>query len=208
MPKMTLELAQAVAIGPFNPHIITPSWLSRWKVCQGEVDADLMGYWENDGNSFIAGDLEWDVSFERLSVSANGTGEGLDCGAAVAKVLGLLNHTPVAAVGNNFHFVCPVREWASGVIPRLGEQTAEEMGATEVGWAGKLRVDGELVEVDLVFPVADPGGDVVARFNFERRGMGTPMWEGAAAAAREFPGDYRRATKLVRQLFRAEAPDA
>ena len=200
MPHMTPVLSETVAVGAFNPRIITPSWLVKNGVVQEDKWLeDILDSMPIEENGFPLGGLGWDVDWDRLIVSAEASER--DCGEATAKVIELLRHTPVSAIGHNFHYTCPVSDWPVPAIPRLGSRTATDLRATETRWTGRFDREGVVIEVELLYtPKAD---DVVAvRTNFER--SSGKDWESAVSAARSFAADRTAAHELARTLFGLE----
>ncbi len=200
MPHMTLVLSETVAVGAFNPRIITPSWLVKNDVVrEPEWLEDILDSMPIDENGFPLGGFGWDVDQERLIVSAD-RGER-DCGAVMGKVIELLRHTPISAVGHNFHYTCPISDWPPTAIPMLGQRSGIELGVTETRWTGRFDREGLVVEVELLYvPKSD---DVVSvRTNFERQTG--EKWEGAVSAARTFPSDRKAAAELATTLFGLE----
>ncbi len=200
---LDLDLLEVVAIGSFNPAIITPDWLHEVGVCQPD-DAVAEGYtdWADEA-TFVAGGLAWEVDYGRLAVSTNKP-RG-DCGEVVAKVLRELPHTPVEAVGHNFHFTCPRAEW-TGVEPLLGQvplSALANLGADEVRWDGRFRKPHAWVEVTLRIPASD--ADFVAvRFNHHHTVDGASVKERNAAAikaAARFTEDQEATESLLKSLF-------
>lgn len=200
---LTLDLAQTVVIGRFNPYIVTPAWLVAEGVCpESEADDPLEPDDSDDGPSTRAFDLggyEWEVGFGRLAVSA--WEPARDCGRPAAAVLDKLTHTPVEAVGHNFTFVCGSLTWGSRPMPQLSGASHSDRRPVETRWVGLYReADGERVEVELT---AVPNEVVVVRLNFDRR---VPDGKSARDAARRFPTDYARAGRLIQELFQIDVP--
>lgn len=209
---VTLELAQTVAIGAFNPYVITPAWLVKYEICTRDEEVNVRMVPLGEGASFIFGTVEWQVDSQKLSVSS--PTQSLDCGNLVSLVLDLLPHTPVRAVGHNFHFTAPKAEWQDRPSPRLGERGMEELdGAEQVRWSGAFRRNDARLEVTLAFEV-----ELVAiLFNYHRNidlemasEAPNPQSQIAQArqAAKEFQTDFRHSRGLLKSLFKMEMNDA
>jgi len=198
MPHLTFVLSETVSVGAFNPRIITPSWLVKNEVVrEPEWLEDIIDSMPIDENGFPLGGFQWDVDYERLVVSANKRDR--DCGTPTARVIDLLPHTPITAVGHNFHYTCPVSDWPAVAVPKLGTRAGRELAATETRWTGRFDREGIVIEVELLYPTKDT--DVVAvRTNFERPTGGASP----SAAARSFLADSRAADELARTLFELE----
>ena len=210
---LTLELAQTVAIGAFNPYVITPEWLVRFRICaQGEGDeVNIRLVVIGEGAAFRFGAVDWQVDNQRLSVST-GT-QDFDCGGAVSSVLKLLPHTPVHAVGNNFHFSATKQDWGTRPAPSLGKLQLDDIeGAEQVRWAGALRRGDAKIEATLAYE-----HEAVAilfnhhrTMNLGRVRLATKPEEQVAearSAAERFRGDFDLSRELLRSYFEMEMPD-
>jgi len=91
-------------VGSLNPGIVHPRWLLE----QGIVDVPV-DQWEVELSpmsrmvTFSNALFRWQCTPTRLTVSA--VGDDANPGEAVGKLLGVLKHTPVQAVGNNFAYL-------------------------------------------------------------------------------------------------------
>ena len=204
---LTLDLAQTVAVGPFNPYIITPEWLLRYKVCAEDEAADFFPGMLTDGTAFTIGALEWEVDYRRMMVSSRTirTREGETCGDKAAKVMRLLNHTPVEAVGHNFLLTCDLKDWSGKPLPQLGSRMIGEFpDSRQFRWIGAFTRQNVPIEVTLAVV---PTEGVAVRFNHERRT--NPQDCGAAVtAAEQFLNDFRISKQMLGELFQVELIDA
>ncbi len=92
-----------------------------------------------DGTAFTIGALEWEVDYRRLMVSSPSIyiKEKETCGDKAAKVMKLLCHTPVEAVGHNFHFSCDLKDWTENALPQLGSRSVRDFpDARQFRWIG------------------------------------------------------------------------
>ncbi len=191
---LTLELAQAVALGPFNPYIITPEWLARTGILPaGEAETRFKDIGE--GTAFEFQRVSWEVDLRRLVVSSLEK----DCGDLVAKVLDQLRHTPVRAVGNNFHFACTLDEWGTSPLPSLGKNLAEVATFEQTRWAGVIRREGVRIEVTVV-----SGDDSLAVLINHRRETDVRDFQIAIAAAKQFAHDRQISEQLLGSLLSQE----
>jgi hypothetical protein len=96
---MTPQIRNCVVAGRFNPAILSPSWIVAHGVLpEGEFEgSNLLG---TNIIQYTLGGLTWQPTLNKLEVTAND--DVSDPGEFVAKVLELLPHTPIAAVGSNF----------------------------------------------------------------------------------------------------------
>jgi hypothetical protein len=208
---VTLELAQTVAIGAFNPYVITPAWLVKYAVCARDEEVNVRMLPLGEGAAFVFGPVEWQVDGQRLSVSS--ANPAIDSGHQVSQVLELLPHTPVRAVGHNFHFTAPKAAWEARPSPKLGDLRMEQLeGAEQVRWSGIFRWNDARLEVTLAYE-----SDLVAvLFNYHRnmdleRAAAAPTPPEQIAQAREaaerFREDFDHARGSLRSLFDMEMSD-
>jgi hypothetical protein len=190
---LNLEKAQTLAIGPFNPHIINPEWLVNEGLCEDE-EVEVRFYPLQQGLAFSFKDVKWQVEFRLLSVESRSA----NCGELVAKVIEKLPHTPVQAVGHNFHYAGSKDSWGNSPLPMLGSTAREALrdvgGIEQTRWTGVFGIDGVRVEVTIAYE--DPG--IVVLFNFHRKAQSTAE---ATAAARQFEQDQRKSRELLDRLF-------
>ena len=203
-----LEQAQTVAVGAFNPYVITPPWLVKFGICAREDESNVRMVPLGEGAAFEFGPAEWQVDGQRLSVSS--VDRAVDCGDLVSRVLALLPHTPVRAVGHNFQFTATKAEWGGHPSPRLGRRGLDELeGADQVRWSGVFRRGDARLEVTL----AHESEVVAVLFNFHRI-MDMDMASAAATAdgqiaqardaAMKFRADFEHSRELLRSFFEME----
>lgn len=207
---LTLELAQTVAIGAFNPYVITPDWLVKYGIClKDDLNVRLVAIGE--GAAFQFGPVEWQVDNRRLSVSS--AQRDADCGGMVSRVLSLLPHTPVQAVGHNFHFTAAKDEYGRRPAPMLGlKALADFEDAEQVRWVGMFRHGDARIEVTLAYEA-----DAVAILLNHNRNMDLELARRAPTAddqiapakvaAERFRDDFAHSLGLLRSLFEWEMPD-
>ncbi|WP_165253526.1 hypothetical protein [Paludisphaera soli] len=211
----SLELAQTVAIGAFNPSVITPDWLSRFKVYQERDLAthfDLMSPRAGFEVEIGAIKTKWQVDPQKLIVSSSS--RAVDCGAKVAAVLRLLPHTPVYAIGHNFHFRISKQEWEDRPVPTFGDDLkglGPEGELEQAKWVGTFRLDDVRVEKT----VACVAEDVFVFYNFHRsididraQRATTPEEQisQACEAAERFNADYEVCRGMMGTAFHLEIP--
>jgi hypothetical protein len=193
---LSLETAQTLALGPFNPHIITPEWLVKHKVCE-DAEVEIRFIPLSQGLAFGFKDVQWHIDSRLLMVASRKE----NCGEFVARVVRLLPHTPVRAVGNNFHYACGKAEWGRSPLPMIGESRSgglDEFGRVEqTRWACVIRRDD--VRAELTVAEDEPGMAVL--FNFHRE---TKSAEEACTAAGHFESDHRWSQEMLRRFFGQE----
>ena len=83
---------------------------------------------------------------QKLGVSS--ASPAVDSGHKVSQVLDLLPHTPVRAVGHNFHFTASKAVWEARPSPKLGDLGMEQLeGAGQVRWSGIFRQNDTRLEL-------------------------------------------------------------
>jgi len=206
-----LELAQTVAIGAFNPYIITPEWLVRFGFYLRDDEVKIRMVPLGEGASFEFRRVQWQVDNQRLIVSS--TDRTVDCGGTVSKVLDLLPHTPVQAVGHNFHFSATKEEWGDRPAPVLGQKSFHDLeDAEQVRWVGVFLRGETRIEATLAYEL-----DAVAIMLNHHRNMNLESARKAQTlqqqisqaknAAEKFREDFESSRTLLRSLFEMEVPD-
>ena len=190
---LSLETAQTLALGFFNPHIISPSWLVKQRICDDkEVELRLMAM--SQGVGFRFKDVEWQIDLQSLMTASTKK----SCGELAAQLLEKLHHTPVRAVGNNFHYSGTMADWGEGPLPMLGDKSWDalaDVGKTEqLRWMGTFSQDSVRIEVTL----GQSTDAIAALFNFHRD---TKNAAEAIAAARQFDLDSKKSRELLEKLF-------
>jgi len=200
MLPFSLEFASTMAAGPFNPHIITPQWLMKNEVCAaGSGRAKFMPFDPSQGQAFEFGDgMQWQIDYRRLVVISRDE----NCGQLVAKVIKLLQHTPVRSVAHSFNYsVIPVNQRKSAPSlsifdPEHKRQITEIVGKVEqLRWTCVLNIDGAVVEVT----IADQPELSVALFSFYRDTESDPVK--AVMASERFAEDKKESESLLNRLF-------
>ena len=208
---LTLELAQTVAIGAFNPYVITPEWLARFGIHPKNEEVKVWLVALGEGAAFELDGVQWQVDNRRLCVASSD--RNIDCGQKVSQVLELLPHTPVQALGHNFHFSASKEEWGSRPAPMLGSQGFSGFSDVEqVRWVGAFHRGETRIEATLAYEV-----DAVAVLLNHHRTMdserarqaSTPQEQIAQAreASEKFREDFEVSRELLRRFFAMEFPD-
>jgi hypothetical protein len=209
-----LELAQTVAIGAFNPYVVTPDWLVRFKVLpeKGECSVRLAPLGGGAAFEFDFGSARIQCQVDNQKLSVSSSDRSVNCGKTVSQVLDLLPHTPVQAIGHNFHFTASKEEWGGRPAPTLGvKKFADFEEAEQVRWVGAFRRGEIRIETTLAYEA-----DAVAiLFNHHRtmnlelaRKAETAQEQIAQAreAAEQFHEDFEVSRELLWSLFEMELP--
>lgn len=199
--SLALNHADILVKGHFNPYIITPEWLVRWQIISAERDVGVVFGALTHGVTFRADSFQWEVDFDHLSIASD---KGDDCGALANKVLATLPHTPVRAVGHNFHYACSFEEWSGGLLPMLGGHAPGSFG--DIGEEHQVRWTGTFSrqEARLEITVACGLGGVAVLFNFQRA-IESAGADDAGRAAAGFLDDLAATKELMNTLLHAKA---
>ncbi|MBN2476069.1 MAG: hypothetical protein JXB62_15770 [Pirellulales bacterium] len=193
---IALQSFDVVVVGRFNPYIVTPQWLHKEGMCQSESAEVAIG-WSPSGPSvfsFSLDDFRWQVSDSRLMVSANTA--GLDPAERVARVVEKLPHTPVSALGHNFHYRSEIGKWEGG-LPKIGEldgQGIEQFGKLrQLSWSCALELH------DLVFNMTleRREGSIEINTNLHRE---VSEIEQVMEMAEGFGGDLALSHRLIQSI--------
>ena len=148
------QSTSVVVAGRFNPFIFSPDWLEREEIIIGKPKLMFGGV--QGGVGFSCDGIEWQVDDRNLIVSGKN-----EIGDLVIKVLGLLKHTPIKAIGINFSFESPT--WDSPVVPKLGEQKLSDLQeAKVVTWSSIFHE----AETRILMEVAYGSEGLTVNFNY------------------------------------------
>jgi hypothetical protein len=186
-----------VAAGSLNPGIIEPGWLMKMGIALTDEATWDIGLTKFDKVLVFRDDaLSWSCSASRLVVTAvdpNG-----DPGAAIAKVLKILEHTPIQAVGNNFAYL---------VEPETGTRLAKLLrvpivdafgasGARVDNYTTALVVPKNEARLTMIFDASDTAIQKVT-FNFHRPTVHSAV---AAEAAAKWKTDESTAVQMLEDI--------
>ncbi|MEX2287996.1 MAG: hypothetical protein WD648_12960 [Planctomycetaceae bacterium] len=190
-----LQSKDIVVAGRFNPYIITPQWLAEQGVCAIDGDFELEFAFAVEARKaivhFVADGVKWHVTDSRLTLST--TDPTRDPSAIAVAVMEKLPHTPVSAVGNNFHFKCDRRDWSGG-HSQLNGKGFEELRAygepISISWSSLLQQSGVRVQIKF-----EESADHIEVHTNHHRDAGNCAQ--ACQAAREFQSDFEKSKQLV-----------
>lgn len=199
--SLTLTHSDILIKGHFNPYIITPEWLVRGQIISAERDVGVVFGALTHGVTFRTDSFQWEVDFDHLSIASD-TGD--DCGRLANKVLATLPHTPVRAVGHNFHYACSLEEWSGGLLPMLGDKAPgsfSEIGDEhQIRWTGTFSRHEARLEITVAFGL----GGVAVLFNFQRA-IESAQADDAGRAAARFLDDLAATKQLMHSLLNVNA---
>jgi len=161
-----------------------------WKA--GEIHLEL-GAIRKDGVQFRGDGTDWYVSSDRLVIAST----TIDCGKIAEKVLNVLPHTPMIAVGCNFVYQESSPDVEYPVFDAIKKITANETSPKLLRWGFVLHQDNTRIDVSLV------GGDqgTTISFNHHRQANTT---SDAKIAAKKFIDDRKESQGLLQKLFNQE----
>ena len=197
---VALDLAQIVVLGGFNPLIIRPDWLVEQEICRED---DYRGYDFPDGEAgegvFVFADLQWEVDYDKVVLSRR-DGDSGGLAEPIKQILAKLPHTPVDAVGHNFHYSQPAEGW-DGPGPQLGglsDPSADGVKPAQTRWFAEYDFPGVRVATSCIR--AKDEGLIVWLFNHQRDcEQGT---RSALEAVGRFEDDLDLTERLLTDTYR------
>lgn len=198
-PALLRGSASSILVGSLNPAILTPNWLAQNRILTGEVSSTSILPADFPVLQFSIGGLSWAANPLRLEVkSEDGSA---DPGELIAKVLNLLPHTPVQAVGNNLQFAAPPGSPSNlqsiANAPLFGQ--IHSMEYEELGHRLSCQVKSKSGAILMITLAAQREGGTLLSFNFHRECASAAQ---AIQAARSFPSDKHEAEELAAALMK------
>ncbi|MCC5786068.1 MAG: hypothetical protein JJU33_05145 [Phycisphaerales bacterium] len=200
---MRLTDSNIVLLGGFNPHIIEPSWLSRHDVVEEKSDEFMteiqFGPSAPQMLRFNLDGLRWEVTLDRVLVGSSETRSPAEW---LIRLLDLLPHTPLRAVGINFKLRSERTEWPID-LPTLPNQEAIQSLIGEVVTSTAV-TRGRLengTQMSLMLNATQ--AEVVLDANFHRGVFNSgemSAMEMAKQAMTEFDGDWSRLRDIVSKM--------
>lgn len=191
---VTLDSANIVFIGHFNPFLISPEWLSIEGIWTPKEVQLVLGGLKEDSVRFQGDGVEWLLSYNRMMISSAIT----DCGLLATEILKRLPHTPVAATGTNFIFQDPDMSADHPIFSKARALFPEVCDSPALfKWSVVMHEDGARVEVTFI------SGEQGGSFSVNRHRK-TESTESALEAVSRFAADREYASNLV-QRFLVEA---
>lgn len=200
---MRLIHSNIVLLGGFNPHIIEPTWLSRHGVVAEKSDEFMteiqFGPRASQTMRFNLDGLAWEVTLERVLVGSDKVSSPAQW---LIRLLDLLPHTPVRAVGINFKLQCDRAEWPIELPALPGQQAADSLiGEIKTSTAVTRAQLHDGTQVNLTLHATQSTVTLDANFH---RGLGNsdamlPI-DMAKKAMLEFEGDWSRLREIVTKM--------
>jgi hypothetical protein len=199
----TRHLASCVLAGQINRFILQPEWMEKVGLFAGEDSKPgvVQVHLPVDGSPqhrIETPSLLWTVESGKLQVAANS--DSADPGAKVADLLGILGHTPVIAVGNNFVYECT----GFDLLPSLKSAQLETLQRAMGGEAAVQHLilrspidDGARPPSNMQVTAEPMTSGTLIRFNFHRVAADAAE---AGRHARRWKDDRDVANEIVKRL--------
>lgn len=204
---MHLTDSNIVLLGGFNPNIIQPLWLSRYDVVREkgeEFKTEIQfGPATPQVMTFQLDGFRWEVSLDRVLI---GSGEARSPAEWLIRLLDLLPHTPIRAVGVNFRLRSERSDWPLEV-PKLPNQESAasligEIAASTAVTRGRLE---DHTQVNLTLNATSD--EVVLDANLHRgvkHSKEVSAMDMAKQAMSEFDSDWQRVRLIVSAITGTE----
>jgi len=192
-----------VIVGAWNPTIVSPQWLHKQGVVK-RLPADpaelRLGFLPfARAIRFELGGMTWEVSDSRLVIRSDTM---KNCGIYAAKVLKLLPHTPMQAIGTNFVFKAESKNLPAQDVPKLGSLPLPE-GKGTVAFSQVSRQETADLDRQTVLNLTATrrAEATVISFNFHRNCEDTAK---AIRFARLWLSDRRMVKSILRRKYKVD----
>lgn len=192
-----IPLASCVAVGRFNPAILTPAWMVKEGILPDD-EAEIGQMMGGGTLQFRLAGYMWQPSLSKLEVHAEGA--NLDPGEFVSQVLNRLPHTPLRGVGNNFALALggtPGKQLYPLIQCPLVKLLATEEHEN-LALSATLALSHEKEAIIRVTLDADQEEVVGLSFNFHRDCTSASA---GAEAARKWTADREEARRLLEKIL-------
>lgn len=150
IPNMDLKQSSVVVVGALNPAIVEPVWLIENKIVATPPQDAPIPMMQSPGRiEFEIEGFHWAVDRMRLTIQSD---TERSPAAVVKKLFSELKHTPVRAIGHNFHFRSGLSDWRGGRPELAGCVGFKPEGCQEQiasRWLGAWKREGSVVQVDV-----------------------------------------------------------
>ena len=188
---VTLQSANIVFSGHFNPYLISPDLLRRQGIWTPDEVHVIVSGLRQDSVRFKGSGVEWMLSFERMVIASTSA----DCSILASSILDLLPHTPVFSTAANFVFQDQDIGLSHPVFARFRELIPSVVDVPELfKWSFLFHENNTRVEVVFV------GGEQGGTFSVNRHRK-TESASEARDAVSHFPEDLSRSEALVKNLI-------
>lgn len=197
-----LDHTSVVVLGAWNPAIICPQWLQEQGIVK-KIPEELKFAFQPLGRAvrFDLAGMTWEASDSRLTIVSRVL---RNCGTYAAKVLDRLPHTPLQAIGTNFVFQGPAKDWPRRRAPKIAELKHPIGGGvaplSQVSWEGVIDLDDVTV---LKLTVTEKDDTGVASFNLHRN---CAKASAAKAFARKWRADLSVVQAILKDNFGVQIP--
>lgn len=174
---LRIQSVNTVALGHFNRWIIRPRWLLKNRVVEiPEADEETASLRGGEGGAlqFKLGDLVWVVTDHQVQIATDNI--TLNPTEPLKKLLKLLQHTPIIAVGVNFEFGCSIDEWQGPLPIDKGQARALEQSHDTIASSHEvhLRSRTDNHEPLIQLKVTQTTTNIVAYVNIHRERTESP----------------------------------
>lgn len=196
--QLTLVNAACVLVGSLNRAILQPPWLVDNHLIEpgpdGPPPMDIIMRVGPNLHRIETEEFVWVIEPGKLQIQAKDPNADADPGAKVASLLGILEHTPVLGVGNNFSFKADGVELLDAKPPPVVAALQKVLGGGELT---TLTFHARRQDPHVQVTVERHPQMVLFHFNFHRdTGIATQ----AKSIAERWKEDRDDALKLVDQM--------
>ena len=199
------EKASCVVVGTFNMYILHPQWLVRNKIIDDPIEVGFETNLARPGFRFrFEKDRSvWSVAPDRLTIETEDP--QVDCGKPIAKILQVLSHTPLLALGNNNHYRADLSDLETlsesiREFPRTESPTPDHKVVQRTFHVGIKRTEHEAVNLQIA--VKEDFIGLACNVHTNLGGSETPS-DRAIAAAERFLDDRAESKSLAQHFFGA-----
>ncbi len=191
----TFSKASCVAAGAFNIYIIQPQWLTQVKILGPDEELLVESNFSEPGFRFRSqkSSFQWTVSPTRIAIESTDPSE--DCGEIIARILALLPHTPLKAIGNNAFYRAPLEESKETALCQV--PTGYEV--SQRSWHTGLLKSDALYNIQKSITQENIGLHCNVHFKVEDKGS-----EFVQACARRFFENRSESEALLSQVFKVQ----
>ena len=188
-----------VVLGAWNPAIVQPTWLLQHAIVKKPPAAPALQIQPlTRAFRFELAGLEWNISDSRLQLVSRQ--KMRNCGTYAGKVLAILKHTPIQAVGTNFTFFGDEAEWPNkAIVPTplpVAMAEGKPLSFALTTWQGAADLGKDTL---LNITVAKNESTIVVSFNFHRNCTGDASK--ARVYARRWGRDHRTVKGILNDSF-------
>ena len=200
---MTMKLFEpadrsCVVVGSLNPGIIQPGWLAKHGIASPEAEWELGLEFGAPTPAFSDDHFHWSCKHNRLVVSSV-VDKKSDPGEMVARVLEILSHTPITAIGNNIAYTVTSENLQQLLAPLAEPGIVEELGEEPSTYSSTITLSRNEAVLNMKFDGSGSSVGAVA-FNYHRPCAPGTGSASAVASARRWSDDERDSRSFMERL--------